>query len=72
MNNNKKIRHGSINIVKLRELRREKGWTQAELDKAADVGYRTTANAEAGLNITVATLRAFARVFRVHPAYFLD
>jgi len=68
----KQNRDGKINVQKLRELRKSQGWTQARLDQEASLGYRTTANTEAGKNISVATLRAFAEVFGVPPAYFLD
>ena len=53
--------------LRIRELRREHGWTQEEFAERAGVAPRYVRYLEAGQNLQISTLVEFAKVLRAKP-----
>ncbi len=50
---------------RIAELRREKGWTQAQLGERINFTFQYVARIEAGVNLTIHSLTHLANAFRV-------
>jgi transcriptional regulator with XRE-family HTH domain len=57
---------------RIAELRRAKGWTQAELAERLGVSIKWVSRVENGENLTLATLAKIGRVFGVRAAELLE
>ena len=53
---------------RIAELRREQGWTQAELGERINFTFQYIARIEAGVNLTIHSLTRLANAFRVSIA----
>jgi transcriptional regulator with XRE-family HTH domain len=54
--------------ARIRAIRRQKGWTLEETEEHGWKSWRHLQKIEAGKNITVATLLAVAKLYKVHPS----
>lgn len=57
---------------RIAELRRERGWTQAEAAEKLRIEEQSLQRFERGANLTLRTLAKLARVFEVSPQVFFQ
>lgn len=57
--------------LKIRHMRRERGWTLEECESHGWVNWRHLQTIEAGKNINLSTLVRLANLFGVHPSDLL-